>query len=102
MEQPLHDLRPYQATTAQATPRRVISIGLVALIHLLAIYGLATGVAQNFIRKQVEEFKAEVIPPKQEVVKPPPPPPPELVKPPPPFVPPPDISIQSEAPVQNT
>jgi protein TonB len=102
MEQPLHDLRPFQASTIQAAPRRVISIGLVAALHILAIYALATGLAQNFIQKKVEEFKAEVIPPKQEVVKPPPPPPPELQKPPPPFVPPPDISIQSEAPAQNT
>src|SRR6202142_2452316 len=102
MEQPAHDLRPFQASTIQAAPRRVVSIGLVAALHILAIYALATGLAQNFIQKKVEEFKAEVIPPKQEVVKPPPPPPPELQKPPPPFVPPPDIVIQTEAAPTNT
>lgn len=101
MEQPLHDLRPYP-TGARATPARAVSIILVVLIHLAAIWALATGLAQNLYRKTVEEFKAEVIPPKQEQVKPPPPPPPELQKPPPPFVPPPDISIQSEAPSTNT
>lgn len=100
MEQPLHDLRPYQST--QAAPRRAVSIALVALVHFAAIYALATGLAQNLYRKAAQEFKAEVIPPKQETVKPPPPPPPELQKPPPPFVPPPDIVIQSEAAPQNT
>lgn len=101
MEQPLHDIRPY-ATPSQAAPRRAVSIVIVALIHLGAIYALATGLAQNLYRKTVTEFKAEVIPPKQEQVKPPPPPPPELQKPPPPFVPPPDIVIQQEAAPTNT
>ena len=101
MEQPEHDLRPY-GSAAQASPQRMISIVLVALIHLGAIYALATGLAQNLYKKTVQEFKAEVIPPKQEVVKPPPPPPPELQKPPPPFVPPPDIVIQTEAAPSNT
>lgn len=101
MEQPLHDIRPY-SSPAQAAPRRAVSIVIVALIHLGAIYALATGLAQNLYRKTVTEFKAEVIPPKQEQVKPPPPPPPELQKPPPPFVPPPDIVIQQEAAPTNT
>jgi protein TonB len=101
MEQPEHDLRPYGSAT-QASPQRMISIVLVALIHLGAIYALATGLAQNLYKKTVQEFKAEVIPPKQEVVKPPPPPPPELQKPPPPFVPPPDIVIQTESAPTNT
>ena len=102
MEQPLHDLRPFQQSAAQATPRRALSIGLVILIHGLAIYGLATGLAQNLYRKTVQEFKAEVIPPKPETVKPPPPPPPELQKPPPPFVPPPDIVIENAPAQTNT
>ena len=101
MEQPLHDLRPF-GTTAQATPSRVISIVLVALVHLGAIYALVTGLAQNLIHKAAVDLKVEVIPPKQETVKPPPPPPPELQKPPPPFVPPPDIVIQTEVAPQNT
>jgi len=60
------------------------------LLHVIAIYVLASGLAQNLLSKLPQEFKAEVIPPKQEVVKPPPPPPPDLQKPPPPFVPPPE------------
>jgi protein TonB len=101
MEQPLHDLRPY-GTTTQATPSRIVSIVLVALVHIGAIYALATGLAQNLIHKAVVDLKVEVIPPKQETVKPPPPPPPELQKPPPPFVPAPDIVIQQEAAPTNT
>jgi protein TonB len=102
MEQPAHDLRPFQHTARQDAPSRAVSVGLVVAIHLLAIYGLATGLAQNLYRKAAQELKAEVIPPKQAEVKPPPPPPPELQKPPPPFVPPPDIVIQSEAAPTNT
>ncbi|MGD0189905.1 MAG: energy transducer TonB [Rhizomicrobium sp.] len=101
MEQPEHDLRPF-AGGAQATPQRAFAIALVALIHVGAIYALATGLAQNLYKKAAQEFKAEVIPPKQEVVKPPPPPPPELQKPPPPFVPPPDIVIANEPAPTNT
>jgi protein TonB len=74
----------------------------VALLHVFAVYMLASGLAQNLIAKLPQEFKAEVIPQKQEVVKPPPPPPPDLQKPPPPFVPPPDINIQTEAAAPNT
>jgi protein TonB len=101
MEQPEHDLRPF-IHGAKDTPQRALSVVLVALIHIGAIYALATGLAQNLYKKTIQEFKAEVSPPKQEVVKPPPPPPPELAKPPPPFVPPPDIVIQTEAAPTNT
>ncbi|HEX4080547.1 MAG TPA: energy transducer TonB [Rhizomicrobium sp.] len=95
MDQPLHDLRPFQ--DQRPATHRFVSFGMVALLHVIAIYALASGLAQNLIAKLPQEFKAEVIPPKQEVVKPPPPPPPELQKPPPPFVPPPEINIQTEA-----
>jgi periplasmic protein TonB len=95
MEQPLHDLRPYKAD--QAPAHRFISVGLVALLHVVAIYALATGLIQNLMSKLPQEFKAEVIPPKEQNKPPPPPPPPELQKPPPPFVPAPEINIQSES-----
>ncbi|MGH6875848.1 MAG: energy transducer TonB [Rhizomicrobium sp.] len=96
MDQPLHDLRPFRV--GHAPSHRFISVGLVVLLHVIAIYALSTGLIQNMLSKLPQEFKAEVIPPKQEQVKPPPPPPPQLQKPPPPFVPPPEITIQNEAP----
>src|SRR5690242_20097270 len=102
MLQPEHDLRPFQATTVQSTERRAISIGVVAVIHAVAIYALATGLASQLVQKGLEEIKAEVVQEKPpDTPKTPPPPPPEMQKPPPPFVPPPDINLQTEAPTQT-
>jgi periplasmic protein TonB len=102
MDQPAHDLRPFQSTPVQSTERRAISIGVVAAIHVVAIYALATGLASQLVQKGLEEIKAEVVQEKPpDVPKTPPPPPPELQKPPPPFVPPPDINLQTEAPTQT-
>jgi protein TonB len=95
MDQPLHDLRPFKP--GQAPAHRFLSIGFVALLHVVAIWALATGLIQDLASKLPQEFKAEVIPPKEQVKPPPPPPPPDLQKPPPPFVPPPEINIQTEA-----
>ena len=100
MLQPEHDLRPFH--TGITSPRSYVSLGLVAALHVVLIWALATGLATQFVKKLPDEFKAEVVqqkPPEQE--KTPPPPPPELTKPPPPFVPPPDINIQSDAPATN-
>jgi protein TonB len=99
MLQPEH-LRPFRPTNS--TPRRVISLGFVALFHIIVIYAFASGLAQQLAQKLPEELKAEIVPPKLPDVKPPPPPPPDLTKPPPPFVPPPEINIQTESPVTNT
>lgn len=96
MDQPLHDLRPFKV--AHTSSHRFVSFGFVALLHVVAIWALATGLIQDLASKLPQEFKAEVIPPKEQNKPPPPPPPPELQKPPPPFVPPPDINIQNEAP----
>lgn len=96
MQQPEHDLRPFQASVA--SPRRFISFGLVAVLHVVIIYALASGLAARMVNKQLDELKAEVVqqkPPEEE--KTPPPPPPDLAKPPPPFVPPPDFTIQADA-----
>jgi periplasmic protein TonB len=95
MDQPLHDLRPFKPGRAPA--HRFVSIGFVALLHVVAIWALATGLIQDLASKLPQEFKAEVIPPKEQVKPPPPPPPPDLQKPPPPFVPPPEINIQTES-----
>jgi protein TonB len=88
---------------AQATPRRFISVIVVVLLHLALIWALASGLAAQFIHKQLEDITTEVIkdkPPEQSKV--PPPPPPDLVKPPPPFVPPPDINVTTETPNTNS
>src|ERR1700677_3094795 len=100
MDQPLHDLRPFK--TAQAPGYRFVSLGFVALLHVVAIWALATGLIQNLASKIPTECKAGVLRPKQQNKPPPPPPPPELQKPPPPFVPPPEINIQTEVAPQNT
>jgi protein TonB len=98
MDQPAHDLRSFQSSAVQSTERRAISIGVVALIHVAAIYALATGLASQLVQKGLEEIKAEVVQEKPpDLPKTPPPPPPELQKPPPPFVPPPDINLQTQA-----
>jgi protein TonB len=97
MQQPQHDLRALQV--APASPRRFVSIGAVALLHILVIYALASGLAAQLVDKIPQDIKADIIkdkPPEQP--KTPPPPPPDLVKPPPPFIPPPDIVIANDAP----
>ncbi|HEV2563358.1 MAG TPA: TonB family protein [Rhizomicrobium sp.] len=97
MQTPQHDLRAFQ--TPVAAPRRFISVGLVALLHVVIIYALASGLAAQMIQKLPDELKAEVVqekPPAQEKL--PPPPPPDLTKPPPPFVPPPDITVADTGP----
>jgi protein TonB len=89
-------------SAAQATPRRIGSVIVVGLLHVVIIWALATGLASQLFHKQIEDLKTEVIkdkPPEQNKV--PPPPPPEMVKPPPPFVPPPDITVNVETPNTN-
>jgi protein TonB len=98
MQQPDHDIRI--TTTTQATPRRVISLGLVGALHLLLVYALVSGLAQTLIQKLPDEFKVATVEDKP-IDKPPPPPPPPMEAPPPPFVPPPDIDIASDAPVAS-
>lgn len=97
MQTPQHDLRAFQ--TPVAAPRRFISVGLVALLHVVIIYALASGLAAQMIQKLPDELKAEVVqekPPEQQKL--PPPPPPDLTKPPPPFIPPPDINVADTGP----
>ncbi len=90
-------MRSFQ--TPVAAPRRFISVGLVALLHVIIIYALASGLAAQMIQKLPDELKAEVVQEKApEQEKLPPPPPPDLTKPPPPFVPPPDIAIADTGP----
>ena len=96
MEQPQHDLRPFQA---QSTPRRAMAFGAAVILQVGIIYALATGLAQQLVEKLPQDITTDIVkekPPEQP--KAPPPPPPDMVKPPPPFIPPPDIVIANDAP----
>jgi protein TonB len=79
----------------------LLGIVVVVAIHLIVIWALITGLAQQMMQKLPSELMAKVeeTPPPPEKL--PPPPPPEMVKPPPPFVPPPDITV-TDAPVSTT
>jgi protein TonB len=96
MEQPHHDLRPFQT---QAAPRRIMALTAAVILQVGIIYALASGLASQLIEKLPDDIKADIVKEKPpETPKTPPPPPPEMVKPPPPFIPPPDIVIANDAP----
>src|SRR5215469_108975 len=96
MEQPQHDLRPFQA---QNTSRRVMAFGAAVILQVGIIYALASGLAMQMIDKLPQDITTDIVkekPPEQP--KTPPPPPPDMVKPPPSVIPPPDIVIANDAP----
>src|SRR5665213_168179 len=73
MQQPEHDLRPFQVSAA--SPRRFVSIGMVAILHLAVIYALASGLASQMIDKLPDDIKADIVkekPPDQPKTPPPP------------------------------
>jgi periplasmic protein TonB len=80
---------------------RFTGFGIVVLIHVVAIYALASGLAKDLVKKVTGPIDVKVI---EEKVKPPPPPekvvppPPDLKAPPPPFVPPPEFQVTAPAP----
>jgi protein TonB len=87
------------------SPRKIIAIGLVVILHILIGYAFITGLAINVIKKaakdlNVVDVKDEPPPP---VEKPPPPPPEQKVEPPPLVSPPPIVTPpQISAPVIQT
>jgi len=80
---------------------RFTGFGVVVLIHVVAIWALASGLARDLVKKVTGPIDVKVI---EEKVKPPPPPekvvppPPDLKAPPPPFVPPPEFQVTAPAP----
>ena len=84
--------------------KHLVGLAIVALLHVLIIYALVTGLARKVVdvikkpieTKIVEEAKP---PPPPET---PPPPPPKLNTPPPPFIPPPEVQIAVAAPAAAT
>ncbi|API58343.1 energy transducer TonB [Tardibacter chloracetimidivorans] len=82
----------------QMSTRRIVSIGIVALLHAALGYAFVTGLAYNVIKQVptvLETFDVqEAKPPEEE----PPPPPPEPEAAPPPVAPPPEVVVQTAAP----
>lgn len=90
MRAPSQDMRVLPRATAPQS--RVVSFVLVAILHVVIIYALATGLAHQMIEMLPQNINVNIIPQTEEKHEPPPPPPPQF-KQPPPFVPPPDVSI---------
>jgi len=95
----------------QPNARRTAVLFIAALLHVILVYGLVSGLGRKVIEVIRPPVEASII----EAVKPPPPPPlpsppptppqtppAKAVAPPPAFVPPPEIKIQTPAAAQNT
>jgi len=84
--------------------KHLVGLAIVALLHVLIIYALVTGLAHkviDVIKKPIETKIVEEVkpPPPPET---PPPPPPKLSTPPPPFIPPPEVQIAVTPPPAAT
>lgn len=75
----------------QASGNKIVSLTVVALIHIVVIYALVTGLAYSAVKTVAE--KLNVVDVEEEVIEPeePPPPPPDQPITPPPVVSPPPI-----------
>jgi protein TonB len=77
----------------QMSSRKIVAIGLVALLHAIIGYAFITGLAYSVIKKATADLKTfdvqDTPPPPEE--KPPPPPPEQKVEPPPMVAPPPIV-----------
>ena len=82
--------------------RRLIGLVVAALLHVLLIYGLVSGLATSIVERFKGPVQAEII----EEVKPedetPPPPPPDLPPPPPVTLPPPIVTVETVATTNTT
>ncbi len=74
----------------------MIGLGSVILIHIVLVWALVTGLAQNVVKAVINKVEAVNIKEKVKLPDEPPPPPPKDIDIPP-YVPPPEVSIQSEA-----
>ena len=96
MRAPSQDLRPIPKVMAPQS--RPVSFVLVALLHVVIVYALASGLAHQMVELLPQNINVNIIPEAQQKHEPPPPPPPTFNQPPP-FVPPPDVTIDlSQAP----
>lgn len=84
---------------------RLTGIGVVVLIHVFIVWGLASGLAKKVVETVKGPIDVKVV---EEIVKPPPPPekvvppPPDIKAPPPPFVPPPEVVVTAPPPTTVT
>lgn len=82
---------------------RVVSIVIVALIHLVIGYLLVTGLAISAVKNVVQRVTTvDIDEPEPEEEEPPPPPPDQEVAPPPPVAPPAPINIAPAPPAIRT
>lgn len=82
---------------------RIVSIVIVALIHLVIGYLLVTGLAISAVKEVVQRVTTvDVTEPEPEEEEPPPPPPDQEVAPPPPVAPPAPINIAPAPPPIRT
>lgn len=88
----------------QMSSSRIVSIIIVALIHVLAVWLLISGLAINAFKEAVERVTTvDVAEPEEEPEEEPPPPPPEQeFAPPPPVVPPAPFNFTPPATQQTT
>lgn len=81
-----------------SSSRRFTGIALVALLHVVIVYALVTGLGRQVVNILHAPIETKLI----EDVKPPPPDvplaPPPLVVPPPPYIPPPEIQVRQPMP----
>lgn len=79
---------------AESDPqRRLVGIGSVVILHVLVIWGLASGLARQVVELLPLPIETRIIEERVVPDEAPPPPPPKLEVPPPPFIPPPEIFI---------
>ena len=80
----------------EMSPRKMVAIGLVVILHALLGYAFVTGLAFNVVKKVVVDLKTFDV---NEAAPPPPPPPPKIDLPPPPVAsPPPIVQVQAAPP----
>jgi len=81
--------------------RRAIAFVAIVCLHVLLIYGFATGLAQRAIAVVSAPIQTDIVQEVQKRDEPPPPPPPKMERPPV-EVPPPDVAINMPAESTST
>ena len=91
----------YAQHDASYLSRRAIAFVAIIGLHVLLIYGFATGLAQRAIAVVSAPLQTDIVQEVQKRDEPPPPPPPKMERPPV-EVPPPDVAINMPAEPQST